>query len=117
MKRIAFAAAMLVWCYPLLVSMNSSPQEKPGCVITEYGKAEIDFGKDEEAASKFILFKHKYRRPPLVIASECGTRGAYTFIKAEDFSETRFRLTAKMVGKSWGYRCDVAYIVIGEIVK
>lgn len=116
MNRLALVGITIAWLCPILISMSSRPRDgNAACAISEHGKAQIDFPKRGQAASTWIRFKQEYKKPPLILAGQCGTSGQYVFVMAENISRTTCRLTAWMPNDSSGYKCDVAYIVIGEI--
>ena len=116
MSKVVLVGVVLVCLCPILISTGLRSDEPDSrCSVSECGKAQIDFPKKGNAASTWIRFTHEYKKPPLVLAGQCGTSGAYVFVMAENLSRTTCRLTAWMPDKVPGYKCDIAYIVIGEI--
>lgn len=112
-RRATIARVVFVFCLGFN-SAAASGQIVDAETISECGIVSLDFNQSPAAYSKFAFAK-KHAKPPIVIASECGSKGSFIVVKTEDITKTHCTIVAYAMGSAQlTYKAQVAYIVIDQ---
>lgn len=84
-----------------------NPEPESGVVELRFDDAATAYGK--------VTFARKYKSPPLVITSECYSKGSWLISKAEDVGSRGCTIGAIVHGgERISYTGHVAYLVIAR---
>jgi hypothetical protein len=92
---------------------GATSSEPTDHMVSEAGKVELSFKKNQYNATTLLKFREEYEIAPLVIVSEWNSSGTFVILKAERVSKERCSITGHRIdGLQGAYHCQVAYIVV-----
>lgn len=84
----------------------------------EFGTAAIQFTNDAPHANVDILFRNRYRSPPVVLALDNQATGHFPIVKVRRVTTTGCNINAdNRAVPSEPYEDEIGYVVIGELAE